>query len=254
MILRRLGNKSRIAKDIQVYFPEHSIYIEPFFGAGGMFFNKPKAKHNFLNDLDSDVFNLFQVATNRNQELIDLFLQMPVSSELWSYWKKNQETDPLKKALRFLFLSNYGYMGKPDSLRLSLSNTSYILLENLKLINQKMFNCFLTNYDFRELLNKISWGNDLNKEQAFIYCDPPYLGTTNNYEFGFKEQDTIDLFNIMLESNMNFAISEFDNPIIIELAKKHKLNIEIIGEKVNMKNRRTEILITNYNTNLKLFV
>ncbi len=38
MILRRLGNKSRIAKEVQKYFPEHTMYIEPFFGAGGMFF------------------------------------------------------------------------------------------------------------------------------------------------------------------------------------------------------------------------
>lgn len=36
MILRRLGNKKRIAKEIQVYFPYHKIYIEPFFGAGGI--------------------------------------------------------------------------------------------------------------------------------------------------------------------------------------------------------------------------
>ena len=42
MILKRLGNKKKIAKEIQKYFPEHKIYIEPFFGAGGMFFNKPK--------------------------------------------------------------------------------------------------------------------------------------------------------------------------------------------------------------------
>ena len=60
MILRRLGNKKKIAKKIQAYFPPHKIYIEPFFGAGGMFFNKPKAKYNIVNDLDSDVFNLFQ--------------------------------------------------------------------------------------------------------------------------------------------------------------------------------------------------
>ena len=45
MILRRLGNKSKIAADIQKHFPQHKIYIEPFFGAGGMFFNKPKAKY-----------------------------------------------------------------------------------------------------------------------------------------------------------------------------------------------------------------
>ena len=29
MILRRLGNKSAIAKEIQKHFPPHKIYIEP---------------------------------------------------------------------------------------------------------------------------------------------------------------------------------------------------------------------------------
>ena len=69
MILRRLGNKSKLAVKIQQYFPKHKLYIEPFFGAGGMFFHKPKAKYNILNDLDSDVFNLFQVVTLRKNEL-----------------------------------------------------------------------------------------------------------------------------------------------------------------------------------------
>ena len=65
MILRRLGNKQAIAHKIIPYFPPHKIYIEPFFGAGGMFFNKPKAKYNIVNDLDSDVFNLFQQGVDR---------------------------------------------------------------------------------------------------------------------------------------------------------------------------------------------
>ena len=69
MILRRLGNKQAIAQDIIKYFPEHNCYVEPFFGAGGMFFNKPKANYNILNDLDSDVFNLFKVVVNQKEEL-----------------------------------------------------------------------------------------------------------------------------------------------------------------------------------------
>ena len=41
MILRRLGNKSAIAKarNTKSIFPPHKIYIEPFFGAGGNVFS-----------------------------------------------------------------------------------------------------------------------------------------------------------------------------------------------------------------------
>ena len=90
MILRRLGNKKKIAKEIQAHFPPHKIYIEPFFGAGGMFFNKPKVKHNFLNDLDSDVFNLFQVVCDRKEEFMQMFENMPVHNDLFKYWVENE--------------------------------------------------------------------------------------------------------------------------------------------------------------------
>ena len=78
---------------IQKYFPEHKIYIEPFFGAGGMFFNKPKSKYNIVNDLDSDVFNLFQVVMNQKKELEKAFYMMPIHSDLLNYWKQNKETE-----------------------------------------------------------------------------------------------------------------------------------------------------------------
>ena len=44
-ILRRLGNKKKLMDKLLPLFPPHKIYIEPFFGAGGVFFNKPKAKY-----------------------------------------------------------------------------------------------------------------------------------------------------------------------------------------------------------------
>ena len=100
MILRRLGCKKKIAKDIISYFPEHKIYIEPFWGTGAIFFAKPKAKYSIVNDLDSDVFNLFQVVMNQKGEQEKAFYMMPIHSDLLDYWKKNLETDPIKKALR----------------------------------------------------------------------------------------------------------------------------------------------------------
>ena len=70
MLLRRLGNKQTIAKKIIKYFPKHDIYIELFFGAGGLFFNKQPAKYNFLNDIDNDVYNCFNVLLRHKKELI----------------------------------------------------------------------------------------------------------------------------------------------------------------------------------------
>jgi DNA adenine methylase len=256
MILRRLGNKKKIAKKIQAYFPPHKIYIEPFFGAGGMFFNKPKAKYNIVNDLDSDVFNLFQVVMNQKEELEKAFYMMPIHSDLLNYWKENEETEPIKKALRFLFLSNLTFLGKRDCIQGGLGNTKESFYSKIKptfdLINDVKF----FNKDFSKFLSQLAIGekNDIHPSRAFIYCDPPYLGTTDNYSHSFKEQDSLNLFNTLEETKCKWAMSEFDHPFILQQAKERNLNVIEIGERQNLKNRRTEILVTNYKTNqLELF-
>jgi DNA adenine methylase len=254
MVLNRLGNKRKIANKIIQYFPEHSIYIEPFFGAGGMFFNKPKAKYNVVNDLDSEVFNLFQVVSHQKKELEDIFLQMPISEDLWNFWKATKETEPVRKALRFLFFSNYGYLGKSETLRSQVSvNTSQILYENLTKTQDLLFGCKFFNKDFRVFLKTLGFIRNNEKSRTFIYCDPPYIDTDNNYEQGFTYEDTADLFQVLTEIGCKFAVSEFDDPKIIELAKSYNLRIEYISRRKNIKNYRNEILIMNYDKMNTLF-
>jgi DNA adenine methylase len=245
MILRRLGNKKKIAAEIIKYFPDHKIYIEPFFGAGGMFFNKPKAKYNIVNDLDSDVFNLFQVVMNQKEELEKSFYMMPIHSDLLDYWKKNEETDPIKKALRFLFLSNLTYMGKMDTVQMGTFTQKTPFYKEIgktfDMINDVKFN----NKDFNSFFKSLTFFKE-ELIDIFIYADPPYLNTTNTYSESFTEQDSLDLFNCLEETGCKYAMSEFDHPFILDQAKQRGLNIHIIGERQNLKNRRTEILVTNY--------
>lgn len=245
MLLRRKGNKSKIADKIIKEFPKHDYFIEPFFGAGGLFFNKPKAKFNILNDIDLDVYNLFNVVMNNNDELIQAFKAMPVHSELFNYWKNNTETEPIRKALRFLLLSNYSLFGSANTFRLPNKNASNILLENIKPTQDFLFGCDFTNYCFREFFKKIGF-SDIDMSRVLIYADPPYLCTGDNYSDSFKEQDCLDLLHLLMNTGAYFAYSEFDNEFVIEQAKERNLNVIAIGERVNIKNRRTEILITNY--------
>lgn len=254
MILRRLGNKKKIAKTIQQHFPTHKIYIEPFFGAGGMFFNKPKAKYNVLNDRDSDVFNLFNVVVSEPDKLRDALSIMPISEDLWEYWKVNKETEPIRKAMRFILLSNYGYMGKPNTMKLLNGNTASNILKGIDEVNEMLFGSEFTNVDFRKMLKKIPMSKKSDRDNAFIYCDPPYLGTSDNYAHSFTYQDSEDLFKALIATGCKFAVSEFDNPQILDLAKKYGLEVIIIGERQNLKNRRVEILVINYsNPQLSLF-
>lgn len=252
MILRRLGNKSKIADKIIGFFPSHKLYIEPFFGAGGVFFNKPLAQYNIVNDIDSDVFNLFQVVKNRKQELQSEFTKTPIHSDLLEYWKNNKENDPIFRAIRFLHLSNLTLMGKGYTLKLTAYNNAKELIDNhIDLTFEKLKNVQFVNYDFRKFIRSISFGAErpMEKENAFFYCDPPYLNTTDNYSHSFKNQDFIDLLNSLDQTGCKYAISEFDNDFVLEEVKHRKLNYAIIGDRQNLKNRRTEILITNYKSN-----
>ena len=131
MVLTRLGNKRRLAEFLQLHFPPHKMRIELFFGAGGSYFYLPKPQYAIVNDLDDDVTNLYIVIQNNIVELKNLIEITPISMSLLEYWKKNIEIDPIRKAVRFLFLSNFTYMGKGDTLRIGLDNAKNSLLNNL---------------------------------------------------------------------------------------------------------------------------
>jgi len=195
------------------------------------------------------------VLLRHKKELITYINLIPYHSEFWQECKTRKPDNNVEKAVYFLVLSNFGYMGMPRTLVFVNENAKKILLENIEktyLFLVRNENKFL-NCDFREVLKKICLRNEFEKANTFIYADPPYLLTGNNYSCSFIKQDSIDLFNILQNSGIRFAISEFKNDFIIEQARKRGLNVITIGERRTMKKRNTEILITNYKENKTLF-
>lgn len=253
MILNRLGNKKKIAGLIHPHFPPHSLYIELFFGAGGMFFNKPRARHNVCNDIDDNVYNLWNVLKENPEGLRSELLTLPIHEALWRDYKKKVIVDPVLKAVVFLMYSNFGYMGKPDTMRHGRNNTKEMLVDNITKAFQEIEGATFTSVDFRKVLPRVEFKDPQDLGSAFIYADPPYMGTEDNYSHSFTEQDTIDLFQLLVDSKIKFAVSEFDNPIVMDLASTHKLNVIHITERQTMKSRNTEILITNFDGNATLF-
>ena len=253
MILNRFGNKKKVANKIIDLFPDHNLYVEPFFGAGGLFFNKPLANYNIVNDIDSDVFNLYQVVINQKEELVKQIELMPIHSDLLEYWKKNKESKPIKKAIRFLLLSNFTYMGIGGEIHSAIKNYKLNILNVINTTNKLLQNVIFQNKDFRKFIKGLSFRGLQEIENTLIYCDPPYLGTIDNYSNSFTEQDTVDLLNELEKTGCKYAVSEFDNDFILNIVKGRNLNVHFLGERQNLKNRRTEILVTNYKIENKLF-
>jgi len=256
MILRRLGNKTEIASKIYPYFAPHKIRIIPFFGAGGDYFNMPKAKMNYLNDLDSNVYNCFDVLIRKKQELLNYIELIPYHIDFWNECKTRKPENDIEKAVYFLVLSSFGYLGLPINLKFDTRNPKDILINNIEKTYKQLVissNKFL-NCDFRDILSKISFDRN-EKNETFIYSDPPYLDCVNNYNMEEKwtKKDVIDCMDFTFNSGVNAAMSEFNHEFIIEEAKKRNLEIITIGDRKNIKNHRIEILLLNYKPVANLF-
>ena len=59
--ITRLGGKSKLRKEIISMMPDHVCYVEPFFGAGWVFFGKTPSKVEVINDVDKELINLFKM-------------------------------------------------------------------------------------------------------------------------------------------------------------------------------------------------
>ncbi len=254
-MLRRFGNKSKMAQYLAPMFPQHTMRIELFFGAGGAYFNLPRPKYAVLNDIDDDVFNLYMVVRTRKEEFVSAVKQLPISSSLLTHWKTNQETDPLYKAIRFVLVSNFTVHGKGFTLRLGQENAKKRILESIDLVFEYINEAQITCYDFREVIPKIQFSDRYDKKQsAFVYMDPVYLETEHTYRCPkWTEDDTADCMDIILNCGIKSAMSEFDHPRVLGMAKERNLKVYPIKNRRNINKRSNEILITNYLPNYQLF-
>lgn len=109
-VCRYHGGKWRLASWVISHFPPHRCYVEPFGGAASVLLKKPRSFAEIYNDLDDDLFNLFQIlrdpdlaqALQRNCELTPF-----ARSEFLAAYE--QTRDPLERARRILVRSWMGH-------------------------------------------------------------------------------------------------------------------------------------------------
>lgn len=107
-LMKYPGSKWGSADWIISHFPEHHSYLEPFFGSGGVFFNKPRSDIETINDLDGEVINLFRQIRNDPERLAREIYFTPYSREAYEMAYQKEPENDLEKAVLFYTRLNMG--------------------------------------------------------------------------------------------------------------------------------------------------
>lgn len=110
----RMGGKSKLRKTIIEMIPEHTCYIELFFGAGWVYFGKEQSKVEVINDIDKELINLFRMIKYHSPE-IERQLEYEFSGrDIFEEYKNCtiEYLTEIYRAVRFLYLITQSFAGR----------------------------------------------------------------------------------------------------------------------------------------------
>jgi DNA adenine methylase len=242
----RIGGKSRLKKRIvDEYFPkdyENMIYVEPFIGAGSIYFYKEPSKKEVINDLDDDIITLLKGFKKYDGNEISKLINYKWSKKDFEIVKNSNPDDPYLKFLRLLFLKKTSFFGNSE-VYTTPRHIHGIRTNYGDKYNERMKKTIITNQDYKKLISKYDSPN------TFFYLDPPYEKST-----GLYAHDVLpikDVYDTLKNIKGKFLISYNDSKEAKELFKNY--NIKYIKTTYRLDPSKggydkiiKEMLISNY--------
>lgn len=222
VILKYPGAKWRIADWIISHFPDHKVYLEPFFGSGAVFFKKTPCYIETINDIDENIVNLFQVCREYPERLAKLIERTPFSRDEFANCYEKAE-DPIEQARRTLVRFHQSF-GTSNSSKRSWRNVQTYggprcatmwndLPDTICACCERLKKAQIENTDAIELIKRYDDPNTL------IYCDPPYLQglrKKNIYKYETTDDFHIRLLDAVKSSSSMVVISGYDSTMYNE--------------------------------------
>jgi DNA adenine methylase len=218
-ILHYPGSKWSMANWIISHFPDHTTYLEPFFGSGAVLFTKPRSQLETVNDLDGEVVNLFRVIRTRPDELAHTIRFTPHSREEY-YLSYDSADDELERARRLIVRLWQGRGGKTSHRTgwRSMIETNGPLPgkewlkfpEKISAVAERLIGVQIENRPAVELIKRYS------RQSVLIYADPPYIlatRTTSSYKHEMSEEDHEKLLEVLEEHPGPVILSGYSHPI-----------------------------------------
>ncbi len=258
-VIQYPGKKNSIANGIINRFPYNypsMTYLEPFFGSGSIFFRKERSEVETINDLDSEIFNLFLQIREHPDELIFLLKNTPWSRDEYDLSFEISD-NPIEQArrciVRFWFTVGANVRAK-NGMRFEVKrNTGGLNYFHLKLpemitLVSKRLKHSKTNIVQIENRNVFELIPVYNRENVLMYLDPPYLLSTRKnkkvYRHEFSDEEHEELLKLITCSKAKIIISGYESELYKKFLSDWKMEKTIsIDQAGNMK---TECIWMNY--------
>jgi DNA adenine methylase len=243
-IISRVGGKSKIAKKIIEMIPEHKTYVEPFVGGGSIFFKKPEAEVNVINDKDKDIYNIYKDIT-RVASIEDFDMGHPSDKEeFFKYLNQTKFKNPKERLYRNIYLSKRSFSGNRTSPAIILRPSGGIvkLKKNYNDIRDKLKKTIILNEDYKKVIEKY------DSPDTFIYLDPPY--SQLNPKWGYTENAITpeQLLEVLKNIKGKFLMTYDYNKKNVDLFSQF-FKVKTIDQIYELSGKRTkaqELIVTNY--------
>ncbi|NRB42557.1 MAG: DNA adenine methylase [Pseudomonadales bacterium] len=215
-----IGGKRKLAEHLLPLFPEHDCYVEPFCGGAALFFMKEPSRVEILNDINSELTNLYRIVKYHLEELYREFKWQLTSRDHYNRLKLQAPeclTD-IQRAGRFLYLQKNAFGGQVEGQSFGISASSrpkFNLLtieHDLEEAHFRLQNAYVENLAWDEVIKRY------DRPDALFYCDPPYWGTAGyGVSFTFEHYERMAELAKSIQGKMIISIN--DHPAIRECFK-----------------------------------
>lgn len=216
------GSKWSIAEWIINHFPSHHSYLEPFFGSGAVFFNKPRSNIETVNDLDGNVVNLFEWIKKDPERLAHEIYYTPYARQVYEEAFATIPEDSLERAVNFYIRLNMGHGFRTSGEKVGWKNDvqgrerSYAsqdwcnLPGKIMQAAERLRGVQIENKPAVDLIQRFNFPNVL------IYLDPPYvLNTRHGKQYRCEMSDTehAHLLEVIKKHSGPVLISGYDSEL-----------------------------------------
>ena len=262
--IRWAGGKQKLWQKLAPFFQiEYSNYVEPFIGAGSVFFSLNK-QPAVISDLNADLINTYNTI-KKNYSSVYKYLEVLNAnhSEENYYLIRNEYNNHLGKngpqqAARFIYLIQSSFNGIYRvnkngfyNVPFGKENPKLPSKEDLCLVSNSLKNTTILNCDYHEVADYIN-------KNILCYLDPSYPELSDTAYFThytkerFTSEDHYNLYEfiqVIDKKKAKIILSIADTMEVREMYKEWNIYSILSPRPINCKKTRisvSELVITNY--------